>query len=227
MSHPLDRPIWTALTTRQAALAQVAGGVRRFHPAYGGFAASAEGSTASLTALAALVPVDGLVFLQHSDAIAPPPGFVSVDAFRTLQMVADSLTPAAGRAVEELTPADGPEMLALATLTRPGPFAEKTHEVGRFVGIRQNGRLIAMAGERMKPGTFTEVSGVCTHPDHRGHGHAAHLTRDIASGILRRGEIPFLHVVADNHSAISVYQRIGFVTRWDPMLLIWRRTATA
>ena len=89
-------------------------------------------------------------------------------------------------------------MLALATLTRPGPFFARTHQLGAFIGVKQDGRLVAMAGERMQPTGFTEVSGVCTHPDPRGRGYAGGLMRQVAARILARGETPFLHAYADN-----------------------------
>jgi predicted GNAT family acetyltransferase len=224
MNHPLDRPIWTALTTRQVAFAQVKGGMRRLKPAFGPFAASAEGTAESLAGLAALVPVGAQVYLQQSEEISPPPGLVLVRAARTVQMVAEEIEgPPAAFAFEVLTPPDAPQMLALASLTKPGPFAERTHELGRFLGVRHEGRLVAMAGERMKPGPFTEISGVCTHPDHRGRGYAAGLMREVARAILARGETPFLHAFADNVGAIALYERLGFVTRCQPMLIALQR----
>jgi predicted GNAT family acetyltransferase len=116
-------------------------------------------------------------------------------------------------------------MLALATLTEPGPFFEKTHRLGDFVGVRAGGQLVAMAGERMKPDGFTEVSGVCTHPGHRGRGYAATLMRHVAARILARGETPFLHAYAtthththNNHAAIALYQRLGFALRREILM---------
>ena len=123
----------------------------------------------------------------------------------------------------QLGDADAPEMLALATLTEPGPFFVKTHQLGRFVGIRQDGRLVAMAGERMQPDGFTEVSGVCTHPDHRGRGYAAALMGEVARGILARGDTPFLHAYASNQAAIALYERLGFQHRRE--ILMTRLTA--
>jgi predicted GNAT family acetyltransferase len=228
MDHPLDRPIWTALTTRQAVLALEAGGVRRYDPAFAPFAASAEGTTQSLAGLAELVPEGGQIYLQQAEPILPPPGFQRLWARPTVQMVAEHMAaPSNGIAMEELTDADAPEMLALAILTKPGPFASRTHELGRFVGVRRDGQLVAMAGERMKADAFTEVSGVCTHPDHRGKGYAADLMRAVASAILARGETPFLHAFADNTGAISLYERLGFVVRWRPMLMAMQRTGGA
>lgn len=130
-------------------------------------------------------------------------------------MLADDVAPGApaGFDIVPLAPADAPAMLALATLTEPGPFAARTHRLGGFVGIKVDGRLIAMAGERMKPPGFTEVSGVCTHPDHRGRGYAAALMRSVAVNILDRGEKPFLHVYPSNGGAIALYETLGFRLR--------------
>ena len=69
---------------------------------------------------------------------------------------------------------------------------------------------MAMAGERLKVPGYTEVSAVCTHPDHTGKGYARMLMREIMRGIRDRGEIPFLHVRSENTRAIGVYERLGF-----------------
>jgi predicted GNAT family acetyltransferase len=104
-------------------------------------------------------------------------------------------------------------MMALTELTKPGPFAARTHELGTFLGIRAGGELIAMTGERMKPGNFTEMTAVCVHPDHRGRGYAQALLAAVARQIEARGEIPFLHVFSSNTSAIALYQRQGMRIR--------------
>ena len=211
--HPLDRPVWRALTGRQAALAVVDGPARRFAPDYGPLAAAADGSAASWAALARLNPPDGGLGLLEADMAPPPPGLAAEDA-ECWQMVAEDVAPGPidedAFEILELGDADAAEMLVLATLTRPGPFAAATHRLGGFVGVREAGRLIAMAGERMKPEGFAEVSGVCTLPERRGRGLAGRLMRVVMGRIAARGETPFLHSYAANTGAIALYESLGF-----------------
>lgn len=209
---PLERPVWSALTTRQAALAVTRGGAMRFSPAFGIFAALADTSPASLADLSALMAATGDVALVETAAPPPIPGTAVASEALCWQMVMEAPTTAPPSSFEILvmTPADAPEMLALATLTKPGPFFSRTHEFGRFIGIRQDGVLVAMAGERMQPTGFTEVSGVCTLPNHRGKGYAAALMREVASRVIARGETPFLHAYAANTGAIGLYETLGF-----------------
>ena len=214
MSHPLDRPVWSALTSRQASLGF--GDVRalRFDPAHALFAAAADASAESTAALGALNTSPNGMGLVEAGDMPVPPGAVARAQATCVQMVACSLN-AGGRTVafEPLGEADAAEMLALATLTVPGPFFEKTHRLGDFIGIKQDGRLIAMAGERMKPDGFTEVSGVCTHHDFRGLGYAGALMREVTQRILERGEQAFLHAYAANTATIALYETLGFRVR--------------
>ena len=115
---------------------------------------------------------------------------------------------------------DAAEMLALTTLTQPGPFRARTHEVSQFWGVREDGRLLAMAGERLKLPGMSEVSGVCTHPGARGRGLAALLSRHVASEIIRRGEVPFLHAYAGNDGAIQLYEKLGFQANGEVEALV-------
>lgn len=213
-AHPLDRPVWSALTSRQAPLALGDAQALRFDPAYALFAAAADASPDGTAALAALNTSPNGLGLVEAGAMPVPPGAVVRAQAACVQMVAGSLT-AGGKTVafEPLGEADAGEMLALATLTVPGPFFDKTHRLGDFIGVRQNGRLIAMAGERMKPDGFTEVSGVCTHPDHRGQGFASALMRVVTQRILERGEQAFLHAYAANTATIALYETLGFRVR--------------
>jgi predicted GNAT family acetyltransferase len=213
-SHPLDRPVWSALTTRQGRLARGDDRAKRYAAEYGLFAAAADNSVESLASLADVVRKGGPVALVES---APPPSIAGMSAVAHLlwQMIAKDLTPAPAHplTITRLGEADAPEMLALATLTRPGPFFSRTHQLGDFVGVRKDGVLIAMAGERMKVEGFTEISGVCTAPAWRGRGYAGALMREVAAGIRARGETPFLHAYASNTAAIGLYRSLGFELR--------------
>jgi len=212
--HPLDRPVWGALTTLQAHLSLGDATARRFGPEYGLFAATADFSPGSLAALARLCGPGERLVLFEIDRRSAPPGLAVIDRGVCWQMVAETL--AAGgsdAAITPLTEEDAPEMLALATLTNPGPFLARTHQLGGFVGVRREGALVAMAGERMKLPGFTEVSAVCTHPDHRGRGLAAALARAVATRVSARGETPFLHVLDHNAPAVALYRSLGFSLR--------------
>lgn len=223
-AHPLDRPVWNALTTRWAGMARGDARARRVDPEVGPFAAAADFSAESLAALAGLVPAAGDLWIVDAEPLPPPPG-VTVDRQLELdQMVAAQVDPpTASFEIVPLTAADAAEMYALATLTEPGPWVRRTHELGGFVGVKEAGRLVAMAGERMKPTGFTEVSGVCTHPDHRGRGYAGQLMRAVASRILARGETPFLHVYPTNTGAIALYEALGFRLRRRVTMTVLRR----
>ncbi|MCO8019906.1 GNAT family N-acetyltransferase [Brevundimonas diminuta] len=216
MTHPLDRPVWSALTSeRQAPLAVGAGGALRLAPGYGVFAASIDQSPPGVAAIAALDQPEGMLATVEADPTPVPPGLTVLKEAVLSQMVLVELAPAKVRdiAVEPLTEVDAPAMLALATLTEPGPFFERTHRLGDFFGVKQDGRLLAMAGERLKPDGFTEVSGVCAHPDARGRGYAGALMRAVIERILARGETAFLHSYADNVGAIALYHSLGFTIR--------------
>lgn len=217
--HPLDRPVWSALTTRQRDLS--IGGVlaRRYDPDIGPFAAVAVDDDEHLAALGRLVADHGPVALLQRGAIPRPPGTRPTLEADGVQLVLDRLVGVpATVGFESLDALDAPEMLALAKLTEPGPFGPRTHELGGFVGVKVDGRLVAMAGERMKPEGFTEVSGVCTHPDHRGRGYAGALMRLVAGRILERGETPFLHAYASNRGAIALYETLGFTLRREVLM---------
>ncbi len=212
--HPLDRPVWSALATGWSKFALGDARARRLDPAYGPFAACADTSPESLAALAAMAPVEGVIARAEAEVQPVPPSLVATVEAEAVQMVADAITPGEpGFAYEALTDADAPEMLALATLTQPGPFAPRTNRLGDFIGVKMDGRLVAMAGERMKIPGFREVSGVCTHPDHRGHGYAAGLMRVTARRMLARGETPFLHAYAAHTATIRLYETLGFRIR--------------
>ena len=216
--HPLDRAVRNALNGRQAGLSVRSGDVLRFDPAYALFAAA--GPEATDDEWVALARATGPVALFETDP-AVPAGLREIDRIDCLQMVATEIT-SGGREVahEDLTDADGPEMLALATLTKPGPFYAKTHRLGPFIGVRHEGRLVAMAGERLNLDGFGEVSGVCTHPDWRGHGYAGALMRVVARRILARGDAVFLHARISHADTIAFYETLGFRPRATPSYVV-------
>jgi len=212
--HPLDRPVWSALTTDQRDFALGDTNALRFDPDYALFAATRDRSPESLAALTTLAPDEGTIGLVELYEPPAPPGLILVSRAWCDQMVADRIVERpTDIKIEPLGDKDAGEMLALATLTKPGPFFKRTYRLGNYVGVKVGGQLAAMAGERMKIKGFTEVSGVCTHPDHRGKGYAAALMTHVARAILARGEIPFLHSYSDNAGAIALYARMGFCLR--------------
>jgi ribosomal protein S18 acetylase RimI-like enzyme len=212
--HPLDHPIWNALSTRQQALAEGNGRARRFPLAIAPFADMVDMSAESFTALGALMSGSEIAVLFTPDAVTAPPEFKILLAETGEQMIgtpAESAIP--GVEATALGVADVSAMLELTELTRPGPFSTRTHELGRFLGVRINGQLVAMAGERMRPTNYTEITAVCVHPDHRGRGYAQMLLGAVARQIAARGESPFLHVFSSNTSAIALYRRQGMEIR--------------
>ncbi len=216
--HPLDRPAWRALNGRQASYAIPLGEAVRFTSEAALFAACRDDSAGAHADLAAVIRQAGAGVLLQAAATPPLPGLNVEKSDECVQMVAERLaSPTPPRPIEpavRLTDADAPQMLALATLTEPGPFFPQTHRLGEFWGVKDaDGRLVAMAGERMRLDGHTEVSGVCTHPDHRGHGHGAMLTWLVASRILERGETPFLHSYTSNTGAVALYEALGFRPR--------------
>lgn len=224
MSAALDRPVWQALTSRQKAFAEGSGRARRYLDDVAPFAAAADDSAEALADLAALLPPDSKLLLLQVGDCPLPPGVVAEQSFGGVQMVAADLRPVTpSYAVTELTDASAPEMQALALLTRPGPFFPRTHKLGRFIGIRDKGRLVAMAGERMKLDGYTEISAVCTHPEARGRGYASLLISLVAQRIADRGDTPFLHAHAGNDNAIRLYENLGFKLRTAVAARVIRR----
>jgi predicted GNAT family acetyltransferase len=221
MTHPLDRPAWSALNSGQSHLAVGDDRAKRYAEGYAVFLASKDASPDSLAALAPLNPPEGGLILMEARPAPLAPGMTEASRRDGVQMICSALKPGPADLVfEHLTEADASDMLALATLTKPGPFFDKTHRLGDFIGVKRDGRLIAMAGERMKPAGFTEVSGVCTHPDYRGQGLAAAMMRIVTERILARGEQAFLHAYAENTGAIGLYERLGFSIRTPVTVIV-------
>jgi predicted GNAT family acetyltransferase len=213
-SHPLDHPIWTARTTTQQALAEGDARARRYPTEVTPFADMPDLSAENFAALAALMSPTDIAVLFTPEAVKAPAEFKVVLADTGEQMIGTPIeTPANGVDIVTLGVDDVPDMIELTALTKPGPFSTRTHELGTFLGIRVDGQLVAMAGERMKPANYTEMTAVCVHPSHRGRGYGQMLLSAVSRQIVSRGEIPFLHVFTSNHSAIALYRRQGMEIR--------------
>jgi ribosomal protein S18 acetylase RimI-like enzyme len=214
MTDPLlDNIIWHSLAGRQRSLAIGTGEARRYAPGYSPILAFADPGRADLSALNPYCDVGEPIYCADWSGPVPPEWTLEREA-TMLRMVWDG-PPAVDDPAADATalgPEHAAEALDLATLTRPGPFAIRTIEMGDYFGYFEQGRLIAMAGERMWAGPYREISGVCTHPDYQGRGLARRLTLKLVHRELLRGETPFLHVVSGNTGAIGLYRKMGFRT---------------
>jgi ribosomal protein S18 acetylase RimI-like enzyme len=227
LARLLDNPVWSCLTTRHAHLAQGGARARRYPADISPIAGMPDVAASNVAALEALVDVGDNIATGGARVPTLPSNWETLHASHMTQMIRMDATPLpeSDADVSALGPNDVSEMLALVELTQPGPFRPRTIELGRFLGIRENGRLVAMAGERMWIGDCREVSGVCTHPDVQGRGYAKALMARVINRMLRAGETPFLHVESANARAIDVYRALGFVKRAEFPLLYARRIA--
>jgi GNAT superfamily N-acetyltransferase len=213
----LDNPIWHSLSGDHAQLAiHSAGGLARRYPAdIGPLSALRDETPAAFDELASIVPEgdSAALFLN-----ARPDLTAAWQLLRDgtlIQMACAKVidAPPIGEAIRPLHQPDFPEMIALATLTEPGPFRAHTASLGGFIGIRVGGRLAAMAGRRLSPAGCTEISAVCTHPDFRGRGYARALVAAVARSIEIEGRVPFLTSFEANAGAVRVYRQVGFKLR--------------
>jgi ribosomal protein S18 acetylase RimI-like enzyme len=216
--HPLDNVIWQALTTRQTQFAEGIGLARRFAREVTLLGALSESTPEGYADFARVVGAGGTGALFLDEPYEPREGWEYIVGAPLLQMILENEINSPNRAdskadIVELGLPDSPEMIELTSLTKPGPFGPRTHELGTYLGIRMEGKLVAMAGERLKVPGYTEVSAVCTHPDHTGKGYARILMTEIMERIRDRGETPFLHSRGDNMRAINLYKLLGFRER--------------
>jgi ribosomal protein S18 acetylase RimI-like enzyme len=219
----LDNPAWLALRGEHARFAQVNGLAARYHSDVAPF--HALGDPADPQAwrdLDAFVP-DGQPVMLAGLGERPGPGWVVERSIAGVQLVDVSLRAEPDPALVVLTADDVPEILDLIARTQPGPYLRRTIELGAYLGVRDDGKLIAMAGERLHPPGWTEISAVCTDPAYRGRGLATRLVRAVAAGIRARGETPFLHTGAANTTAIRLYERLGFALRRAVDFTAYRR----
>ncbi|MCZ4123589.1 GNAT family N-acetyltransferase [Streptomyces sp. H39-S7] len=210
--HVLDDLAWAALTGPHRHLAELLGGAARYQPGMSPFVALADAEDPRAWKDLAQLVEPGVTIAVIGTA-AVPGDWEIVNSIHGVQLVDETLRAASEPEAVRLGPADVPEMLDLVARTRPGPFQSRTIELGAYYGIRRGGRLAAMAGERLRVPGWTEISAVCTDPDHRGHGLATRLLRHTAAGIRDRGDTPFLQAAETNTGAIGLYESIGFTVR--------------
>lgn len=230
----LDNAVWHALSGPHQPFAEIHGAARRYRPDVSVFHAIEDDAPHSWEALAATAQANGSVVLFRALTNTPPRGWDVAMAGDGYQMVLTTpsdpgvtmpdLDDVTGAAVElrRLHDGDVAAMRSLVRLTEPGPFQSRTIELGGYVGIFHDDQLVAMAGQRLRPPGFCEVSAVCTHPGVRRRGYASILTSHVANGIRERGEVPFLHLAADNTAAYAAYRRLGFNVRTKVAFGVYR-----
>ncbi|MDM7831307.1 GNAT family N-acetyltransferase [Cellulomonas edaphi] len=211
--HVLDNPAWESLTGAHAQFAEGTERALRYRAAVSPILALSDADDPrAWDELAALVGPGSRVVLATSGSA--PASWGRLGEFAGVQMVAtDALQDAPDAEAVVLGAADVDDMLALVARNQPGPFEPETYRLGTYLGIRRDGALVAMAGERQHPPGYTEISAVCTDAAYRGQGLAARLVRAVAAGIRARGETPFLHASAENTNAIRLYEALGFELR--------------
>ena len=214
MFELLDRPMWSCLATRHLGFSVGLEHARRYRAGLFPFVAAPGEDEESLAAMADLFERgEQLVTMQKLEPVVPA-NLEVVTRAPAVQMLAAAPMPVfEDERIIPLTEADSGEMMALATLTRPGPFTLRALELGRFWGVKVDGRLAAMAGERLVQPGFAELSGVCTHPDFQGKGLGRLMSRYVSGQIAASGDTPYLHCYATNSNAIALYRSIGFELR--------------
>ncbi|MET3450730.1 GNAT family N-acetyltransferase [Curtobacterium sp. 1544] len=208
----LDNPALASLNGAHARFAERRGEIARYLPDVSVWTGIPERPTAEDWEDVRTLLGSGAVFGVGASAVVPE-GWPAVESAGGVQLTGEDIEGAPDSETVELTPDDVPEILELIARTKPGPFLPRTIELGRYVGVRREGRLIAMAGERLHPPGWTEISAVCTDAEFRGQGLGRRLVLDVAYGIRQRGEMPLMHAAAGNTGAIGLYQHLGFRLR--------------
>ncbi|MEV6347362.1 GNAT family N-acetyltransferase [Actinoplanes sp. NPDC051851] len=219
----LDNPAWESLQGSHARFAEVHGQAARYRSDVAPFHALADPrDPQAWSDLAELIAPATTVFLSHAGAV-PSPGWEVERSIAGVQLVDVRLESAPDPTLIRLGESDVPDVLDLIRRTAPGPYLQRTIELGTYLGRRADGKLVAMAGERLRPDGWTEISAVCTAPEFRGQGLASRLVKAVAAGIRARGETPFLHTGAANTTAIRLYEHLGFTLRREVDFTAYRR----
>jgi ribosomal protein S18 acetylase RimI-like enzyme len=222
MDHVLDNPAFNALNTGNKALSKGNEQAKYFPGEISPFSGLAKNTPENFKTLYDVAPINSVFgFITPNEIMMPTPWDI-LQRMDVLQMVCE--TPARQvEANEQIVPLGDehiPAMLDLTKLTNPGPFAQRTIDFGHYCGVFDGDKLVSMAGQRLNPTPYAEISAVCTHPDYLGRGYSALLILNQVHRVKAAGEIPFLHVLSSNTRAINLYQSLGFLTRKEVYIYI-------
>ena len=225
MTHPLDNPVWNALSSKLNHFNLGNDLLKYFPPEVSPFIALKDWNEEDIQHLITYIPQNRSFSVLLHKEIRLPGSFEMIFKLPLYQMHSTNFKPyySTEISIRPLTIADVPQMLSLTDLTKPGPFYQKTIEFGNYYGIFNEEELVAMAGERLQMDGYTEISAICTKPEHQGKGYAAHLFSQAAERILQNACIPFLHVRTDNLRAIELYKRSGFEIRTDIHFAVFKK----
>jgi len=210
--HILDNPAWNALNSANSNLALGNDRAKFFPEEISPFAGLKNYDEQSFRELYELIPVGRTVIIPVNHALQTGAYWKLLNKVDAIQMTFEHrrISVDSDPRIVPLVKKDVAQMMELTALTKPGPFFKRTIELGNYKGIFHSEELIAMAGHRMHPYNYVEISAVCTHPDYTGKGYATSLINDQVRKILEEDNIPFLHTQADNRKAIQLYTRLGF-----------------
>jgi len=222
-NHPLDNPVLAALTTKHAKLAVKQNNVLMYKPGVFIMVGAPDTSETTIKDLSELVPSGGFAgFMGFNPKMEPY--FKQQFGVQAFQMVSETVPEINEVEYEDLGMPDVKEMMELVDLTKPGsPFFPGMLQLGKYIGVKEDGNLVAMAGERVKLDGYTEIALVCTHPNYRRKGYAASLSAVLMKEIIDNGDKPFLHVMSHNVPAIKLYEKLGFKTRTEYPIASYQR----
>ena len=213
--HPLDRPAWHALLEKHMDIAVRGELSARYPPDYSVIATTVDGSPEAFQDLAKIVNKGEVIGLIAKKPPKESTEWKELRESTVIQMTMNERLPVKGLEIVELGVEDIPEVVGIVETTKPGPFAKRTVELGRYIGIRVDGKLVAMAGERFRMNGYSEISAVCVLPEYRGKGYAKELSSVLVNYILDQGDVPYLHVSPLNTAAVALYEKLGFKKRRD------------